>query len=175
MNEPGAGRVVVGVVESPAGLQALRWATDEARRRGIGLRAVRAWHLVVPWEGSDVRHWRDEFVDEATAAVQGAFAAAMGGVPADLEVEIAVAEGPPGQTLVDNAGDDDLLVVGTSSRWWGRSAIANFCLRKARCPVVVVPMPAMARGGTPKELARQLRREADDYIATCLNATPPRS
>jgi hypothetical protein len=39
------GRVVVGVSRSLAGLQALRYAVAEARRRVAPLVAVRAWYL----------------------------------------------------------------------------------------------------------------------------------
>ena len=47
-------RVVVGVGESLAALQALRYAVAEARRRGWALRAVRVWQAGTPWHGYDV-------------------------------------------------------------------------------------------------------------------------
>jgi hypothetical protein len=46
-----AGRVVVGVDDSPAGLSALSWAVDRARNGGAQLVAVRSWTLGLPRHG----------------------------------------------------------------------------------------------------------------------------
>jgi nucleotide-binding universal stress UspA family protein len=154
MNETGHTRVVVGVGESLAGLQALRYAVAEARRRGSVLRAVRAWQFGVPWSGYDVNHFRDQAGAEADATIRRSFDAAMGGLPRDLEFELIAVEGEIGPALVAQArGDDDLLVVGAPvRRRWNVSlfTVDRVCIRLAGCPVVVVPAPALAREHGPR-------------------------
>jgi nucleotide-binding universal stress UspA family protein len=166
------GRVVVGVADTPSGLRALRWAVDEARRRGTALCAVRSWRFNVAWEGADVTRWRDELAAEATGTVLATFVTAVGGVPADLGIDLVVTEGAAGPVLVDRVGEDDVLVVGTSSGrwWWNPFGVGRYCLRHADCPVVVVPAPSFGRRA--RALARQLRRDADDYAAIWA-AQPP--
>ncbi|MBO0868140.1 MAG: universal stress protein [Micromonosporaceae bacterium] len=162
-----AARVVVGVADSMAGLEALRVAVDEARRRGVKLYAVRAWRLPGNWPGAQMRQWSQEMVAEETARLNEAFAMAMGGVPAEVPVELIVAEGVPGPTLVSQAiGEDDLIVVGTPTRGrgWSVTGVAQYCRRHAGCPVLVVPPPSMARLGRPRALARRLRRSLSHEI-----------
>jgi nucleotide-binding universal stress UspA family protein len=166
MNERRA-RVVVGVADSPSGLRALRWAVEEARRRGIGLCAVRTWRFDVTWKGPDVHQWRTEVAEAAKGTLYATFAKAVGGVPADLAVEVLTAEGPVGQVLVDQAGEDDMVVVGASTRarWWSFFSVARYCLRRANCPVVTVPAYSFGRGRRARALERELRRSADEYVA----------
>lgn len=164
MTNQEAGRVIVGVHDCLAGLQAVRCAVVEARRRNAMLCAVRAW--TVPYAGQSVglRSWRQELVDEAALIVYGAFATALGGLPADVEVQVLAPEGGASRCLVDLADrDDDLLIVGDCQRHglrraWSRS-VARYCTRHAICPVLVVPPPALAR------VARHdLTREAQRFI-----------
>lgn len=160
------GRVVVGVDGSPAGLQALRWAVAEARRRGVDLYAVRVWRLSSDaWQGTDVGRWRTEIEDAATAEVRAAFLEALGGVPADVKVMAVAVEGPVAQSLLGYAHrDDDVLVVGAGTARRFRRTVGQVCARTPGCPVVVVPPPALARSGSPRALARQLRRETEEYM-----------
>jgi nucleotide-binding universal stress UspA family protein len=160
-------RVVVGVDGSLAGLQALRWAVDEARRRGAELCAVRAWQLRVAWQGAEVGQWRNEIRQEAAAGVRSAFEDALGAAPADVTVQAVAAEGGVAEALIEYAcREDDLIVVGASSRRWGsRRGVAGRCLRLALCPVVVVPAPVLARSSSLRALSRQLRRETVEYVS----------
>jgi nucleotide-binding universal stress UspA family protein len=161
-------RVIVGVADSPSGLRALRWAVEEARRRGTVLCAVRGWRFHPPWNVPDAHRWRADFAESARATVYAGFAQAVGGIPADLTVEVVVAEGSAGQVLVDQAGEDDLIVVGTST-WSGFFSAARYCLRHATCPVVAVPPYSLGRA---KALAREVRRNADDYVAMWAEQSP---
>lgn len=159
-------RIVVGVSESLAGLQALRHAVAQARRLGASVLAVRAYEFSAPWRGYDVDECRRELADEAAAATRRAFDDAMGGPPSDVVVEaVAVAE-PAGVALVARCQQDvDLLVVGAPSRWWLRSSVARYCVRHADCPVVVVPAPSLARldrrGALSRAMQREVRRLVD--------------
>jgi nucleotide-binding universal stress UspA family protein len=155
---PTVRRIVVGIDGSLGSLQALRYATDEARRRDVPLLPVIAW---VPPGGdlAERRHsspylrkiWRDAAWERLNAA----FDDGLGGVPADLRVEPHVERGETGPVLVDVANQpEDLIVVGTGrrgglSRLLHRS-VARYCVTHAKCPVLAVPpsalMDEMGRG-----------------------------
>jgi nucleotide-binding universal stress UspA family protein len=158
-------RVIVGVNDCLAGLQALRCAVAEARRRQASLCAVRAWTMPYAGQGVAPRTWRQEMVDDAALAVYGAFATALGGTPEDLNVRVLAPEGGIGRCLVDLADrDDDLLVVGDCQRRGVRRvrsrSVARFCVRHAICPVLVVPPPALARIGRC-DVSREAQRFID--------------
>jgi nucleotide-binding universal stress UspA family protein len=160
MSATRAARVVVGVDDSLSGLEALRFAAAEARRRGVGLRAVRAWQVTARWLEPDVAQYRAATAAVAAMVLQGAFQQAMGGPPHDITVEALVAEGPPARVLVEQAGAvGDLLVLGRPGRgrgmrdrlrraWHrltGRPRVTVHCVRDAVCPVVTVGAPELAR------------------------------
>lgn len=61
-----------------------------------------------------------------------------------------VVRGPAGPVLVSQAAGTDLLVVGHGHRWvteMVHRSVSWYCVRRATCPVVVIP-PAMAIRGT---------------------------
>lgn len=134
MDDIATSRVFVGIDRSIPGLAALRFAVAEARRRGTALYAVRVVNSLTPTE---------------TGEIDAAFQEALGGVPGDLVVRRELLVGPVADTLARRARNpQDVLVVGTdgASRWhglWSRS-ISRECLRKAHCPVLIVPGPQMA-------------------------------
>ena len=148
---PTVRRVVVGIDGSLGSLQALRYATAEARQRDVPLVPVIAW---VPPGGdlAERRHsspylrkiWRDAAWERLNAA----FDDGLGGVPADLQVEPHVERGETGPVLVDIANQpEDLIVVGTGrrgalGRLWRRS-VARYCLAHAKCPVLAIPPSAL--------------------------------
>jgi len=156
-------RVVVGVDESLAGLRALRTAAQEARRRKAQLHAIRVW----AFNGSARSAYAliDQRRRAAIAAVESAFVEAMGGVPFDLDVVLqVVAGGNPARILMQAADrDDDLLVVGAASgpsvlRLMRRS-VPRRCVRKAVCPVLVVPPTAFARQAGRRSMAKDVERD----------------
>ncbi len=134
MDTSPAPRVFVGVDRSIPGLAALRFAVAEARRRGTALHAVRVVSALSLKE---------------TGEIDAAFEEALGGVPEDLVVHRELLVGAVAETLARRARNpQDVLIVGTdkASRWhglWSRS-ISRDCLRKAHCPVLIVPGPQMA-------------------------------
>jgi nucleotide-binding universal stress UspA family protein len=158
-------RVVVGVDDSLAGLQALRFAVAEARRRGVTVRAVRVWQLRAVWYGLDLGQYRTDLADAAAATIVTAFRLAMGGLPSDIVVEALALEGATPSVLVDQAdGPDDLLVVGRSRHGiFHVAGVDVHCVRSARCPVVTVGGPALAPARGAREVvsaAEVLLREA---------------
>lgn len=149
-------RVIVGITGSVSNLRALREATATARDRGAVLYAVHVWET-----GDNVETARATAhkpgVLRGVRSVHRAFAEAMGGRPHDVDVRVVVVEGRPEVRLVTLAHrDTDLLVLGTGARpWWRprlRRSVATACVRRARCPVLVVPPGEMARevAGRPR-------------------------
>jgi nucleotide-binding universal stress UspA family protein len=154
-------RVVVGVSQSPAGLQALRYAIGEARHRDAELYAVRAFGFQPPWAGYDVVLVRDQLRAEAGDCVREAFEAALGGPPPDLRVVLLVRDARADAALIETATEPgDLLVLGgrTSGRRTGW--LVRTCVRHAACPVVVVPPPLLARAVDRRSVRRLLREIA---------------
>ena len=144
-------RIVVGVHGSLGSLQALRYATEEARARKVPLVAVIAW---VPPGGemaerrSPSPYLRRVWGDAAEKRLIAAFEAGLGGVPDDLEVEPCVERGETGPVLVDIADQPgDLLVIGTGRRSLVgralRKSVGRYCLAHAKCPVLAVPPSAL--------------------------------
>jgi nucleotide-binding universal stress UspA family protein len=164
------GRVVVGVSESLAGLEALRVAVAEARLRDVQLLGVRAWAYKATTREPGVERWRREISSQAVRTLTRAFTTAMGGPPADVPTELMVVEGLPEKVLLAQANrPDDLLVIGASSDgfWWPtRTLVVRRCVRRARCRVLVVPPPELARLGKTGAMARILRRETEGFTRT---------
>ncbi|MEV5528481.1 universal stress protein [Streptomyces prunicolor] len=136
------GRVVVGVGEKPAGSATVRFAFDEARRRGVQVDVVRAWR----WPARETTDHPLMSGEPARLHEQQAVEAletALRDVPADVVSHRHVVEGPTRTVLVDASRDADLLVVGARRRpghyglQLGR--VAHGVLHHSTCPVVIVP------------------------------------
>jgi nucleotide-binding universal stress UspA family protein len=169
-------RVVVGVDDSLAGLEALRFAVAEARRRGATLRAIRAWRAGPSWSGTDAGPTRAELADQAALTIVAAFLQAMGGKPRGVAVEAFAVEGSTVQVLVTQAeGDDDVLVVGRSRRRRFRpSGVDVQCVRTAPCPVIAVAAPALARTRGSSGLRRDVVSAAEAFVREAVTSPPER-
>lgn len=135
------GRIVVGVDGSASSKDALRWAADEAGRRGDAIEVVLVWDnpyrdmwLPANPPGTDpLAHFR--------VALGRTVAAVLGEHPA-VDLEAVVVEGHAAQVLVDRANGADLLVVG--SRGHGGlvgaflGSVSFNCAARSPCPVVIV-------------------------------------
>jgi nucleotide-binding universal stress UspA family protein len=150
-----AGTIVVGVDGSEPSHEALRWAAAEADLRGAKIVAVHVWTFVpptpigepgmMPMPAGDYVGQMEAERNAAQAEVDDALSDVFpDGAPDDLESKLV--EGDAEDGLVREAGDAELLVVGSS----GRSGIASVLLGSvsrhvvshAPCPVVVVKAPA---------------------------------
>jgi nucleotide-binding universal stress UspA family protein len=158
-----ATKVVVGVSPSLAGLQALRYAVNLARERAGTVHAVRVWLYKPMWRDTTTTFERRVHKAEAELLIPYAFDAAMGGMPADVAVRPVVVEGLAGHGLLEEAADDEaLLVVGgdrRGSHFRGSGPVTRFCVRHAHCPVVVVPPPPLAQTQPVDALLRELGRD----------------
>ena len=166
MSSTASPRIFVGVDGSLAGLRALRQAVSEARCRQVEVHAVHVRDVLpasigqVGMFGFTVPVSRDEYLDSnrldsaADAVIVDSLQHAFGGLPTGVTVRRVVCVGWPPRALA-NLGwrPGDLLVIGTDggSRWRHpfRRSLSTFCIRHARCPVLVVP---------PDDLARTVRR-----------------
>ena len=135
------GRIVVGVDGSASSTQALRWAADEAKRRGDVVEAVLGWEnpyrdMWIPSNppGTDPLAPLRAALDKTVTAVLGEHLA--------VKAETAVVEGRPAQVLVDRARGADLLVVGNRGRGGLAGAflgsVSFNCAAHSPCPLVVV-------------------------------------
>jgi nucleotide-binding universal stress UspA family protein len=128
-------RIVVGVDGSEGGRRALRWSVHEAATRGGTVQAVSAWR----WDAEPSQA-------EAERLLAGELEA-LRAVVNHSAVIIAseVVEGRAADVLTAAARDADLLVLGSH----GHSevhhtvlgSVSEECVRKASCPVVVLPVP----------------------------------
>jgi nucleotide-binding universal stress UspA family protein len=164
------GGIVVGVDDSPGARKALAWAVTEARLRGAALRVVHV-HKQEEWTaplyfpsqhavptvptGSAGEPSSAELasVEQAQEVLRGAARARaekmvdqlLGEVgAAGVEVRPTVVQDRhPADALLEEAGDADLLVVGSRGRggFGGLvlGSVTHALVLHATCPVVVVP------------------------------------
>ncbi|MDN0201235.1 universal stress protein [Streptomyces sp. S.PNR 29] len=137
-------RIVLGIGEEAASTNAVRFALEEAERRGAPLEAIRAWrrpaHQTIEHPllaGEPAHAYEQQAVDMLEAALREA--------PAGVELHKRTAEGSARTVLLDASHGADLLVVGARRRpghfglQLGR--VAHTVLHHAACPVAVVPEP----------------------------------
>src|SRR5216117_3559149 len=146
MNSP----VVVGIDGSASALDAVRWAADEARRRGSPLRLVHAqempagyppgfvdWHALHEALAAQGRTWLDQ---------------AREAVAPELPVEVVTVKAGAVPALMTESAGAGLLVLGTrgfggfTGLFVGSTAVA--LAARAHCPVVVVREPGASTVGT---------------------------
>jgi len=137
-------RIVVGIDGSSGSREALRYAADEARLRGLPLRAVSAWHLpytVYPGAGFTPVLNPSEFEQAAQHLATNEITEVLGGKP-DLEIDLVVRQGNAATVLLEESSEASMLVLG--SRGHGGFAglllgsVSQQCAAHASCPVTVV-------------------------------------
>jgi nucleotide-binding universal stress UspA family protein len=149
----GVGRLIVGTSGSPGSLVALRYGEVLARAHDAVLIPVLAWEL--PGGEHAVRvqpsgELRQEWRNLACQRLREALIAVWGEVPDDPLVQPHLERGPAGWVLVNLAcRPRDVLVVGTGRRGalarMAFSGVSRYCLARARCPVLAIPPPELAR------------------------------
>lgn len=138
--------IVVGVDGSQGGRRALQWAAREAATRGGAVQAVVAWS----WDGMEygpIAATRPQEEAERAARLldqEIEDIAAHNGT--SLPVAGEVVEGRAAEVLTAAARTADLLVLGSHGHSRVRhtvlGSVSEECIRKATCPVVVIPVPA---------------------------------
>lgn len=135
--------IVVGVDGSDGGRRALRWAAHEAAGRDTAVQAVMAWH----WDGIEAEAITatspEEERQQAAAVLDREVKAVIAEHGSHLPIAAELIEGSPADVLTAAARGADLLVLGSHGhsgllhRVLG--SVSEACIRKAVCPVVVIP------------------------------------
>jgi nucleotide-binding universal stress UspA family protein len=136
-----AGRVVVGVDNSPRSERALDFAFEEADTRGVGLTAVLTWlGPEIDSSASPAHEWEQAAEDEK-ALLTEILAGRRAEYPRVDIVQKAV-RGDPAVALVDESAGAELVVVGSHGRGGFdgivRGSVSHTLLHNAHCPVAVV-------------------------------------
>jgi nucleotide-binding universal stress UspA family protein len=137
--------IVVGVDGSEGGRRALDWAAREAADRGGAVQAVMAWS----WDGMEYGPIAttnpQEEAKRATDVLDREIKALVSRRGSNLPVAGEVIEGGPADVLAAAGRSADLLVLGSHGHGQLRrtvlGSVSEACIRKATCPVVVVPVP----------------------------------
>lgn len=150
-----AGTIVVGVDGSDASREALQWAAAEAALREARLVAIHVFAFMpltaigdpgmIPMPAGDLPGQLEAERTGARAELERAVADAFpDGPPKGFEVRLV--EGDPSDSLVTEAGDAELIVVGSRGRGGLTSAllgsVSGHVIHHAACPVVVVKAPS---------------------------------
>ncbi|MEH0845369.1 universal stress protein [Micromonospora sp. CPCC 205711] len=140
--------IVVGVDGSDGGRRALDWAVDEAAARGGTVQAVVAWRWDrIEFGPQDAVAPVDER-DRATSVLDDELRGLLARKGPGRTVAGEVVEGPPAEVLTAAARTADLLVLGSHGhnrlRHTVLGSVSEECVRRASCPVVVIPVPAPA-------------------------------
>jgi nucleotide-binding universal stress UspA family protein len=139
--------VVVGVDGSPESKAAVRFALQDAARRGTGIRAVTANLSPEYWAASyglSALPTIEEVAADHETVAREAIKEVVGGdrTLAAVPVEIVVAPGPPAKALIEQSRGAELLVLGHRGRGGFASAVLGsvglHCVLHAACPVTVV-------------------------------------
>jgi nucleotide-binding universal stress UspA family protein len=136
-------KIVVGVDGSPASLQALEWAYNEALVSGAELTAVHGW--IYPYSGAhtSVSEPRTQMqldaMEELKASLESLGPRLSGG---SLHVHARLVEQSPAEALLEESKDADLVVVGSRGRGAVRStllgSVSRTVAQHATCPVAVI-------------------------------------
>ena len=132
---------MVGIDGSPASVEALRWALDQAEITGASVEAVSAWEGGAKQSGHVPLYPDDLPAERAAVRLSEAIGeAATGRGPVDVVHRLV--EGRPGDVLTAAAERADMLVMG--NRGLGRftgalvGSVTQHCIQHADCPVVVI-------------------------------------
>ena len=143
------GGVVAGDDGSDDAAHAVRYALEEARRRGCTLHVVRAWSILTVPRPADVPPGFAPTMSEYEAACRNKQAARVEellGAQTDVPVEVHCVHSPAARALVEASRTADVVVVasrgvgGFSSLLLG--SVAEQCIRHCAGPVVVVRRPS---------------------------------
>ena len=132
--------VVVGVDGSENSVEAVRWAVDYARAKGLNVRVISAFDI--PWRIFITPTSTDEnYADAAKEALDSTMERAFPD-GTDLQIKRQVVQGRPELAL--GAASENAVVLVIGSHGVGLlpgvtlGSVANYCVNHASCPVVVI-------------------------------------
>jgi nucleotide-binding universal stress UspA family protein len=145
----GVSQIIVGMDESEGAAAALRWAVRESHLRGGKVKAVLAWDHYEQHQLTPDANFELGYDQTAAEEVLAAIVARAAGEAEARHVALEAVRGHAAGVLLEQAGPDDMLVVG--ARGLGGFArlllgsVSGHCLQHARCPVAVVRSPQVPR------------------------------
>ncbi|CAM2889393.1 universal stress protein [Prescottella defluvii] len=147
---PALDGVVVGIDESPAAFDGLRWAAMIATRRAAPLHVMHALPSPGVYLSEAAVLIQAQFTEKLEAEGRELLGRARGVLEAEfagLEATTATCPGPPTAALLDSSADAELLVLGATGAGTVGAALVGSTGQRvanhARCPVLV------CRGGAP--------------------------
>jgi len=151
--------IVVGVDGSEGGRRALDWAATEAVSRGGTVEAVIAWS----WDGLDfgpiIATSPAEAAERSRETIEREIHDLADRRGSSFPVTAEVIEGRPADVLATAGRAGDLLVLGSHGHSRVRhtvlGSVSEDCIRKATCPVVVIPVPVHETERTTEPALRQ--------------------
>ena len=159
--------IVVGVDASQESRQALRWACQEAHRRGLDVLAVAVWGVfpvtLEPLVGSE--SWRNTNDNEkVTRATLAALVAEVTGDFPQVELTQKVLAGRPAEQLITLSAGAAMLVVGAQGHggFMGMllGSTSRHVLTHSKCTVVIV------RGLPPESVTERTLSDQPDTEPT---------
>lgn len=136
--------VVVGDDGSPSAATAVRWAAEDAARRGATLSIIRAWSIsTAPRPSSQTTGYvpsLQEFQEAVRQELEERWGALRDEVP---DLDLLPVHQESAEALIAASDSADVVVVGASGQGLVArvvvGSVAKDVVRHARCPVVVVP------------------------------------
>lgn len=141
--------IVVGVDGSEGGRRALEWALKYAEPADASIEAVMAWQREVndaAMVGATIAMSDpEEDRKRAETVLANGIEDAVTSTGSSRVVTGSVILGVPATVLADAARDSYMLVLGSHGHGRLRHAllgsVTEECIRQARCPVLVIPVP----------------------------------
>ncbi|OSC24430.1 universal stress protein [Mycobacterium vulneris] len=163
MNQLHSKSVVVGIDGSQAGVNAAKWAVDEAITRQLPLRLV---HVAGRRGSRSTSAQPSDWEVEAGETALYQAEVAVHGMGKPVEVETVLLSGDPEQVLIDESLDAALVCVGTDQRRWAvdkllgatEAALAS----RAHCPVAIIRTSPDGTPARPGVIAVVLNDEPDN-------------
>lgn len=132
-------RVVVGVDDSPEAIEVVRYALDLASERRMDLVLAHAWSF--PWAAGYFTAADVSAIGSAARASTEALIDQLE-VPADLNVEVVMAQQPAVPFLRELSKTSALMVVGRHQHWAERlldGDVSSALASSSFCPLITVP------------------------------------
>jgi nucleotide-binding universal stress UspA family protein len=138
------GGVVVGDDGSKHASLAVRFAVEEAERRGATLHVIRAWTIMTCVRPADVPLGITPSMLEMEASTLAAEQKRVEKIIGDKQItsQVHVAYSPSAQALIKASETADVVVVGSRGRGGFKTlvlgSVADQCVQHAQSPVIVV-------------------------------------
>ena len=141
MTTHGATGIVVGIEGTQASQGALEWAIREAVVRQCELTVVHAWDYIPARDAGRMSEHEERTA--SSCMLDAAVASAVRAVGASPEVVVRSVRGSAAKVLLAQSEFAQLLVLGRGHRSGAidvlRHSVTAECVRRAVCPVVVIP------------------------------------